>query len=55
MSEQIEARKMLKDLLDVDEGLTQWEVNFIENMSHWEGDFRPKQIANIEKIWNRVM
>jgi len=51
--EQRDAEERLQELLDVDEGLTQWEVDFIESMSRWEGDFTPKQIATIDKIYER--
>jgi hypothetical protein len=51
---QKEAREHLADVLELDEGLTQWEVDFIENLSNWEGDLTPKQIATINKIWEKL-
>ena len=42
----------LTDLLDLTEGLTIWEVNFIEDLSHWDGDFTYKQRITIAKIWD---
>ena len=53
MTEQNSAKEHLKDLLDLDSGLTEWEVEFIENMSKWKGDFSPKQIAMIYKIYEK--
>ena len=52
--QQKEAREHLADVLELDEGLTPWEVDFVENVSHWEGDFTPKQIATINKIYERM-
>ena len=48
------AREFLAELLELDEGLTPWEVDFVESVSHWENDFTPKQIATINKIWERM-
>ena len=44
---------MLKELLDVEEGLTDWEINFIESLERWEGNFTPAQAAALEKAWNK--
>ena len=43
----------LKDLLELESGLTDWEADFIENLSHWEGDFTDRQAAALEKTWNK--
>lgn len=53
MREQKEYRAMLKDLLDIDEGLTAWEITFIDDMNRWRGDFTEKQAERIEIIWNK--
>jgi len=53
MNEQEEARAILDDLLSVDCGLTYWEVNFLDSVDKWEGNLTPKQIATIEKIYER--
>jgi phage antirepressor YoqD-like protein len=42
--------ELLDELLAVDSGLTDWEVEFIENMSKWRGLFSVRQAAKIEKI-----
>lgn len=51
--EQERARDHFNDLLALDSGLTDWEVNFIESLANWEGDFTEKQIAMIYKIYER--
>jgi hypothetical protein len=51
--EQKEYREMLRNLLDLDEGLTNWEITFLDDMNRWQGDFREKQAETIEKIWNK--
>jgi hypothetical protein len=51
--EQQKAKDHLRDLLELEDGLTDWEVNFIDDMSRWEGDFTEKQIAMIYKIYER--
>jgi hypothetical protein len=48
-----ELRKMLKDLLALEAGLTEWEVNFIEDLSHRKAAFTEKQGAKLEAVWNK--
>lgn len=50
-NDQDDAREMLQDLLDLEEGLSDWEVNFIDSLDNWKGKFTPKQIEILEKIW----
>jgi len=47
---QEEAKEQLADLLDLTEGLSNWEVDFIESLSHWTGGFTPKQRQVLAKI-----
>ena len=55
MSEQSRARSVLNDLLDCDEGLTAWEITFIEDMDTKRGfDWSERQIACLDKIYERV-
>lgn len=55
MSEQSRARDVLGDLLDCDEGLTAWEITFIDDMDTKRGfDWSEKQIACLDKIYERV-
>lgn len=44
---------MLEELLALEEGLTEWEANFVESLSREGGDFTPAQAAKLEEIWNR--
>ena len=44
---------MLKDLLALEAGLTEWEVNFIEDLSHRKAAFTEKQGAKLEAVWNK--
>jgi len=48
-------RDMLDSLLDLDCGLTQWEVDFLESLSEWEGDFTEKQAETLQRIYDRRM
>lgn len=50
---QLSARDHLKDLLALDHGLTDWEVEFIENVNQWSGPLTVKQMACIMKIWDK--
>ena len=43
----------LQDLLDSDEGLNDWSVNFIDVLCNWEGNFTQPQAKTLRKIWNR--
>ena len=51
--DQNELRKMLKDLLNVESGLSDWEVNFIDSLSKRAVylNFSPKESAIIERLW----
>jgi len=46
-------RDILQELLDVETGLTSWEVEFIESLHEWDGAFTKKQAATLEKIYER--
>lgn len=52
--DQIEASEMLDELLDIDSGLSPWEVSFLDDLSRWNGPFTEKQIETIEKIHQRM-
>ena len=49
------ARGMIRELLGVETGLSSWEISFIENICEWDGNLTEKQIATIEKIYERVL
>lgn len=45
----------LDELLDVDEGLTAWEVEFIESLNQQRGrDWTERQLSTLERIYERV-
>jgi len=43
---QPDLRDMLSELLGIGEGLSDWEIDFIESLRRWEGDF-------LERCWNK--
>lgn len=53
MANQQELRGVLNDLLKSDCGLSDWEMDFIESLNHWEGNFTDLQAAALEKTWNK--
>ena len=48
-------RNMLEELLDISEGLYDNEIDFLEDLTKWEGCFTERQAAWLEKIYKRVM
>jgi hypothetical protein len=46
-----ELKKMVKDLLGLDNGLSEWEIKFLDDMHGWYGDFTEKQAKRIEELW----
>ena len=48
-----ELREMLKELCDLDEGLSAWEIEFIDNMCDWEGSFTEAQATKIEDLYEK--
>lgn len=53
--------QMLDELLNVEDGLTEWEVNFIDDLDkrrRLRGGkliLSPKQIETLEGIWDKIM
>jgi hypothetical protein len=45
-----ELREMLDELCDVNESLTNWEIDFIDGLCHWEGSFSEAQATTLERI-----
>ena len=46
----------LDDLLNLDHGLTTWEVDFVEDLEKWRErgkQFTEGQISMVRKVWNR--
>jgi hypothetical protein len=54
INEQDRARDHLENLLADEAGLTNWEINFIDDTSKWQGDFTQAQIDMIYKIYDKV-
>ena len=54
LEETAAAREMLDDLLALSEGLTDWEVSFVEDLSHWDGRFTQRQIETITKLYTEL-
>ncbi len=52
-TEQQRVKEHLDELLELEDGLTPWEVDFIDSVSKWEDDLTPKQMARIYKIYDR--
>ncbi|RKY12684.1 MAG: hypothetical protein DRP65_00565 [Planctomycetota bacterium] len=50
---QYQLRDMLSDLLDIEEGLSDWEIGFVESLSRWDGDFTERQATALERCWNK--
>lgn len=44
-------RGQVKDLCNVEEGLSEWEVNFVNDMYNWQGDYHPKQEKKIDELY----
>ena len=47
---------MLDELLDIEQGLTQWELDFIDNLDNkWRRlDLTQKQTATLRKIYEKA-
>lgn len=46
-------RRMVEELCDLDEGLSGWEIDFIDDMADREGEYTEGQLNKIEQIWNK--
>jgi hypothetical protein len=47
-------RGMLDELLNLGEGLTAWEVEFIDSLDKWSGAFTPRQAKKLEDVHRRL-
>ncbi len=47
-------RSMVQELLDLEHGLSDKEIRFLDSLHNWQGDFRPKQIGWLDKIYSRL-
>ena len=51
-----EYRAMVGELLDLESGLTNWEIDFLDSLHDWEADeYTLKQIACLQKIYDKLM
>ena len=50
--DEIEARKCLESLLQIDHGLSEWEVEFIESCSKRRDKLSDKQINKIAEMYD---
>ena len=46
-------RGMLTDLLEIEEGLNDKDVNFIERLSRRKRDLTDYQSGGLERLWNK--
>jgi len=53
MTSQPNMRPMIAELLAVEEGMSDWEIDFCEGLDKWEYDFTPRQVAALERMWNK--
>ena len=55
-SEQTELEEMVSELLDLEKGLSDWEIDFLENIhQNWRGNYTAGQGAKIQKIYDAVI
>ena len=55
-SEQTELEEMVSELLDLEKGLSDWEIDFLENIhENWRGNYTEGQGAKIQKIYDAVI
>jgi hypothetical protein len=51
--EQKDYRNMVRELLELDEGLSRWEIEFTEYMDKWSDNYTDNQMRKIEQLWNK--
>jgi hypothetical protein len=44
----------VEDCLEYEEYLTKWEIEFLESLSHWDGDFTERQDEVLERIMAKI-
>jgi len=55
ISEMNNFRDMLEELLAVEHGLTNKEIDFLDSLNDWEGCFTVPQANWLEKIYERLI
>ncbi len=54
VTEMPQYKDLLDELLDVEEGLKKWEIEFLETLCDWEGCFTKPQARTLNKIYERM-
>jgi hypothetical protein len=44
-----------QDLLDLDDGLASYEIDFIEDLTNWDGSFTVGQAEYLEKLQEKLL
>lgn len=44
-------KEMIKALHENSENMTDWEIQFLDDVTLWEGDLTPKQAKALERIY----
>lgn len=53
--QQLTAKKV-QELCELEDGLTSWEVNFVDDLSHQDpGSFTMKQMEHVARIYKRLI
>lgn len=47
------AQELLSELLDLDQGLTSWEIDFITSLDEWDGSFTYGQYVKLKEVHER--
>jgi hypothetical protein len=50
-----QARKQVQELLKVENGLTQWETDFLDDMDDTTKDYSDRQREVIAELWERLV
>lgn len=51
----LDYRKMIDEIVEIASELcNEWEIDFIEDMGNWKGEFTSKQKETIEKLYQRA-
>ena len=53
MASQKDCVAMLDDLDDVTQGLSNWDLDFMQSLHDWDGEYTDKQRAHLEKMWGK--
>jgi hypothetical protein len=49
--QQVIGLKLLTELCDIEQGLSEWEVGFVESLAKWTNNFTEKQYRRLRIIW----